>query len=91
MAKKPLEFSTPYSDRTAEQVRVAYYSLSFIQRLVLRFWGPVRIGIQTHSGWTGSLPLYLVYCHEYGIGETHPQSYENHIACPSCRLVIPTY
>jgi len=91
MAKKPLRFSTPYSDRTPGQVQVAYESLSLGQRLKLRFFGHVLIGIQTHSGWTGSLPLYLVYCHGHGIGETHPQGYENHIVCPSCRLVIPTY
>lgn len=90
MAKKPLEFSTPYSDRTAEQVRTTYCSLSFIQRLILRFWGPVRIRTQTHSGWTGSLPRYLVYCRRHGVGENHPQGYENRINCPNCRLVNPT-
>lgn len=87
MAKKPLGFSTPYSDRTSAQVQAAYNALSWTQRLRLRFFGYVLVGTQTHPGWTGSLPLYLVYCREHGISENHPQGYEDRIDCPNCRLI----
>jgi len=84
MAKKPLVFSTSYPDRTPADVQRAYESLSFRQRLALRFFGSVLIGTQTHPGWTGSLHHYLVLCHDHGVSETHPHGHEDRIDCHQC-------
>ena len=66
-------------ENTSESIK-----LSFIQRIILRLFGHVRIGERMKEGWSSSLPLYAFRCEEHGLQCNHPIGHAEYLLCPEC-------
>lgn len=57
---------------------------SFLQRLRIAFWGKIKVGERTRSGWKGPLMFYAFNCPIHGIVENYPHGYNGRLICPEC-------
>lgn len=58
--------------------------LSRSQKVKLRIFGHVFLGMEMRQGWSCFLPIYLVRCKKHGLFETHPRG-RGSLDCLKCR------
>jgi hypothetical protein len=58
--------------------------LSRFQRIVIRFFGCVRIGWVRGPGWSAWLPVYAFECGRHGVVVNYGQGFEGRLVCPIC-------
>ena len=57
---------------------------SFVQKLIISFFGKVQIEERTRSGWKGPIMFYAFNCPIHGIVEDYPHGHNGRLICPKC-------
>lgn len=62
-----------------------YLKPSLRQKIWVKLTGRCFLRMETHEGWTGYLPVYIVYCKKHRLYFTDYQhGYDSHFTCPRC-------
>ena len=57
---------------------------SFVQRLIISFFGKVQLEERTRPGWKGPIMFYAFNCPIHGIVEDYAHGYNGRLICPKC-------
>ena len=69
---------------TQTHVVKEHLNLSLRQRFTLRLLGEVYFGMETPSGATAPLPMYVVKCSVHGLFKDTPHGFEGKMPCRKC-------
>lgn len=69
---------------TQTHVVKEHLNLSLRQRFTLRLLGEVYFGMETPSGATAPLPMYVVKCSVHGLFKDTPHGFEGKMSCQKC-------
>jgi len=64
-------------------------NMSWWQKLKLKIFGKAFLRMERREGWTGSLPIYALWCKEHGIFEDYKHGFYKRFRCPECLKIQP--